>query len=116
MEGLNTLEGTSISGTEGPRFQFWEREWGACALVWGRVSCFELAYARVRGQPQNWGSRAPGGRLGAPRAIPFQETVLLCEVVFGSVGSQVGFGRPRDVGDGTARRRLWVLLLRFVTC
>lgn len=76
-EGLNTLEGTSISGTEGLRLQFREREWGVCALAWGRVSSFELAYAQVRGQPRNWGSWAQGWtRCSEDDSLPVQGIAL----------------------------------------
>lgn len=65
------------------------------------------------------GLSGPRGRIGARRTIPFQERVLLWEVLFGSVENRVGFGglpRCRALGTDAVRRLLWVLLLRFVTC
>lgn len=61
-------------------------------MVWGRVSGFELAYARGQRTAPELGLPGPKGVDSMQRASPFQERVLPCEVLFGGRGEPVGFG------------------------
>lgn len=61
---------------------------GLALLVWGRVSGFELAYARGQRTVPELGLPGPKGVDSMQRASPFQERVLPCEVLLGAVKSR----------------------------
>lgn len=69
--GLNILEGTSIYRNAGPRLRTRGRARGDCALVWGRVSGCELAYARGQRTALELGLPAPGGWTRCPEGESF---------------------------------------------
>ena len=58
---------------------------GLALLVWGRVSGFELAYARGQRTAPELGLPGLKGVDSMQRASPFQERVLPCEVLLGAV-------------------------------
>lgn len=76
-----------------------------CALVWGKVSGCELAYALGQKTAPELGLPGPGGWTRLSEGEPLPGKGVRCEVVFGVMESWVGFG-------GLLRCQGWGPMLR----